>query len=141
MLKNTFLLIGLLFANWAFAQNVTGVWKTIDDETGRAKSHVELKVGSDGVLIGTIVKLLEKPETTVCEKCSGDLKGKRVISMAIVQNMRQKDGYYQGGTILDPNNGKSYKCKLWLAAGDPNTLEVRGSIGPFYRTQKWYRVQ
>ncbi len=119
---------------------VQGVWKTIDDETGQAKSHVEINISSDGVLSGKIVKLLLKPETTLCDRCPGDLKNKPLMQMVVLKDMRLKDGYYQGGTILDPNNGKSYKCKLWLKEGDPNVLEVRGSIGPFYRTQRWYRV-
>jgi uncharacterized protein (DUF2147 family) len=119
---------------------VTGTWKTIDDETGEAKSHVEINISSDGVLSGKIVKLLLNPETTLCDRCPGDLKNKPVMQMVILKDMRLKDGYYQGGTILDPNNGKSYKCKLWLKANEPNVLELRGSIGPFYRTQQWYRV-
>jgi uncharacterized protein (DUF2147 family) len=124
----------------ATAQSVVGTWKTIDDETNSAKSHIELTLSADGVLTGKVIKLLAKPETTVCDKCTGALKDKLVIGMDVLQNMKEKDGYYQGGTILDPTNGKTYKCKLWLKSGDGNTLEVRGSLGPFYRTQKWYRI-
>jgi uncharacterized protein (DUF2147 family) len=132
----------LLFSSFFLSLHaqVAGVWKTIDDETGEAKSHVEISISSDGLLSGKIVKLLQKPETTLCDKCSGDLNNKPVMQMVILKDMKLKDGYYQGGTILDPNNGKSYKCKLWLKSGETNTLEVRGSIGPFYRTQQWYRV-
>lgn len=138
MFKYFFAFLFTLTATILSAQ--AGTWKTIDDETGKAKSHVEITIGSDGVLRGKIVKLLEKPETTLCDKCKGDLYNKQVMGMFILQDMRLKDGYYQGGTILDPNNGKVYKCKLWIKAGDNNTLEVRGSIGPFYRTQQWFRV-
>ncbi len=136
MLKSFITLCALCATTLLTAQ--AGIWKTLDED-GQAKSHVELSINSEGVLSGKIVKLLQKPETTLCDKCSGALYNKPVMQMVIVQNMRLKDGYYQGGTILDPNNGKSYKCKLWLAGTD--TLELRGSIGPFYRTQKWTRVQ
>jgi uncharacterized protein (DUF2147 family) len=122
------------------AQAEAGVWKSMDDETNTAKSHIEITISPDGILTGKIIKLLQKPETTLCDKCSGALYNKPIVGMYVLQGMKLKDGYYQGGTILDPNNGKTYKCKLWVKAGDDNTLEVRGSIGPFYRTQKWYRV-
>jgi uncharacterized protein (DUF2147 family) len=130
-----------LFSQCITGQDVTGTWKTIDDETGNPKSYVEITVSPDGQLTGTITNLLEKPQNTLCQKCSGDLKNKPIVGMMIIKDMRIKDGYYQGGTILDPNNGKTYKCKLWLQNGNVDILELRGSVGPFFRTQKWFRVK
>jgi uncharacterized protein (DUF2147 family) len=63
------------------------------------------------------------------------------MGMILLVEMKQKEGFWQSGSILDPEKGKWYNCKIWLKDGDPNTLVVRGYIGPFYRTQYWYRVQ
>jgi uncharacterized protein (DUF2147 family) len=121
------------------AQSVNGIWKTIDDETGEAKSHLQL-YEADGKLYGKVVKLLKSAPDKLCDKCPGERKNKPVMGMILVVNLQQKGGFWQGGDILDPEKGKWYGCKLWLKDGDPNTVVVRGSIGPFYRTQYWYRV-
>lgn len=121
------------------AQSVAGVWKTIDDETKEAKSHVQL-YEADGKLYGKVVKLLKSAPDKLCDKCPGERKNQPVLGMIVVVNLVKKDGFWQSGDILDPEKGKWYGCKLWQKDGDPNTLVVRGSIGPFYRTQYWYRV-
>lgn len=133
----TFLLC-LALSLAAGAQTVTGVWKTIDDETGEPKSHLELFDG-DGKLYGKVVKLLKSAPDKRCDKCPGERYNQPIMGMIVVVNMQKNEGYYQGGSILDPEKGKWYGCKMWLKEGDPNVLVVRGSIGPFYRTQYWYR--
>lgn len=119
--------------------SVSGIWKTVDDETGEAKSHLQL-YEADGKLYGKVVKLLKSAPDKLCDKCPGERHNKPVMGMIVVVNLQQKGGFWQSGDILDPEKGKWYGCKLWLKDGDPNTLVVRGSIGPFYRTQYWYRV-
>ncbi|MEI6408510.1 MAG: DUF2147 domain-containing protein [Bacteroidota bacterium] len=135
-----FLLFFGLFAMHTSAQNITGTWKTIDDETKEAKSYVELYDAS-GTLYGKVTKLLKSAPDKKCDKCPDERKDQPILGMIILVNMKQKEGYYQGGDILDPEKGKWYGCKMWLKDGDPNTLVVRGYLGPFYRTQYWYRVQ
>jgi uncharacterized protein (DUF2147 family) len=128
-------------ANTLLAQSPVGTWKTIDDETGEAKSHVEV-FENDGKLYAKIVKLLQKSPDTVCDKCRDDKKNQKVMGMTIVSDLKLKDGYYQGGSILDPTKGDYYKCSLWLQAGDSNVLNVKGKHWTgLSRTQKWYRVQ
>ena len=128
-----------LCGNNAFAAEILGEWKTIDDESGKAKSIVVL-FERDGKVYGKVKDLLLKPDDTVCKKCKGDLKDKPFVGMEIVQGLKaNKKGEYQGGKILDPIKGKFYTCKLWLESND--TLKVRGYIGMFYRTQTWYRVK
>lgn len=122
------------------AQSVTGVWKTIDDETGEAKSHLEL-FESGNKLYGKVVKLLKSAPDKKCDKCPGERKNQPILGMIVLTDMVKKEGFYQSGDILDPEKGKWYSCKLWLKEGDPNVLVVRGYIGPFYRTQYWYRQQ
>lgn len=121
------------------AQSITGTWKTVDDETNEAKSHLELFIG-DGKLYGKVTKLLKSSPDKLCDKCPGERKNKPILGMILVVDMKEKDGHWQSGSILDPEKGKWYNCKIWLKNGDPNTLVVRGYLGPFYRTQYWYRV-
>ena len=135
------ILLVVFFSVFAQAQSVIGVWKTIDDESGEAKSYVTLYM-ENGKVYGKITKLLLKdPETTFCEACKGDLKDKKVQGMVILTNLHEDGKYWKGGKILDPNNGKVYTCKIWLDSKNKDKLNVRGYIGPFYRTQEWFRIK
>jgi uncharacterized protein (DUF2147 family) len=137
---------GLLAASSAMAQDASpiGVWKTIDDETGKPKSLVRI-TESNGELRGKIEKLFreagEDPNPK-CEKCEGNLKDQPVIGMTIITGMKKDGSEYNGGHILDPNNGKVYKSKLTVVDGGKK-LDVRGYIGvPMLgRTQTWVRQE
>ena len=122
------------------AQSYMGTWRTKDDETGEAKSHILIYEGG-GKVYGKIEKLLRNNAPTHCDKCPGERKDQPLVGMILLVNMVQKDGMLQSGDILDPEKGKWYSCKMWLKEGDPNTLVVRGYLGPFYRTQYWTRVK
>jgi len=135
-----------LVAASAMAQDGTpiGVWKTIDDETGKPKSLVRI-TESNGELRGKIEKLFREPgedPNPKCEKCEGTLKDQPVIGMTIITGMKKDGSEYNGGQILDPNNGKVYKSKLTLVDGGKK-LDVRGYIGvPMLgRTQTWVRQE
>lgn len=132
-------LVIVTFATGLYAQATpVGVWKTIDDETGKAKSHVKI-YESNGKLFGQIIELIDPSEPDPkCTKCTGAYKDKPVKGMVIMWNLSQDGKEYSGGQILDPNNGKTYTCKLWIENGN---LRLRGYIGPFYRTQTWYRLK
>ncbi|MFT5915613.1 MAG: hypothetical protein ACJAWV_002486 [Flammeovirgaceae bacterium] len=132
--------MGLFMAISVMAQSTSpiGVWKTIDDETGKAKSHVEVYKGSDGKLHGKIVKLLLKSEDAVCDVCPGDKKGKKLMGMEVIWGMEKDGDEYEDGKILKADNGKTYKGKIWVEDGK---LMVRGYIGFVYRTQEWDRVK
>ncbi|MFI2742416.1 DUF2147 domain-containing protein [Zhouia sp. PK063] len=142
-MKNKFaIVIVMLFSITSlFAQeNVLGKWKTIDDDTGQAKSIVEI-YQEDGVVKGKVVEILNKDrQDRVCENCKGDKKNKPILGMVIIENMKKDGNEYTGGTILDPEKGKEYRCKLWLDENDKNKLNVRGYVAFLYRTQNWYRV-
>lgn len=138
-IKLLILLLTLPFIS--FAQNVTGQWKTIDDVTGNAKSIVEI-YEEDGKIFGKISKILTVgEENKVCSECKGDLKNEPITGMVILQNLVEDGSEWNGGTILDPNNGKTYKCYATLDGDDK--LKVRGYIGfsLIGRTQYWYRVK
>ena len=119
-----------------------GLWKTIDDETKQEKSYVRI-AEADGVLSGKIEKLLDpSKQDTKCDKCTDERKDQPVLGMTIVEGVKKNpdEPYWDGGTILDPNNGKTYKVRLTPQDGG-KTLQVRGFIGPFYRNQTWIRVE
>lgn len=127
----------LLMVSLANAQNIVGKWKTIDDETGKPKSVVEIyQKGNE--YFGRVIKLFREPsepQDPVCDKCSDDRKGKKVLGMEVVRNLKKKGNEYADGTIMDPKKGQVYDCKIWL---EGNTLKVRGYVLFLYRTQTWH---
>lgn len=143
MRKTLFTLALLAAAGTALAQATpAGLWKTIDDETKQEKSLVRIS-DNGGVLTGTIEKLTDPAKAdSRCEKCEGAKKDQPIVGMTIIEGVKKNadEPYWDGGTILDPNNGKTYKVRL-TPKDDGKVLEVRGFIGPFYRNQTWLRVQ
>lgn len=145
LFRNIILIIAhLMFSVFAWAQSTSpvGKWKTIDDETKQAKSIVEISE-VDGKLSGKIVQLFRKPEedqNPKCDKCSGDKKNQPILQMEIIEGLSQDGDVWSGGHILDPKNGKTYKCKIKVV-DDGKKLEVRGFIGfsLLGRTQVWER--
>lgn len=133
----TTLLLLIFLCNISIAQTALGTWKTIDDETGEARSHVEI-YEKDGKVFGKIVKLLN-PDTETCDNCSGERKGKPLVGMDIMWDMKKKGKTWKGGEIFSPTKDKTYSCKIWL--DDADTLKVRGYVALFYRTQTWHRVK
>jgi uncharacterized protein (DUF2147 family) len=131
----------LIFQN-AMAQSCTGYWITIDDHTGLKKSIVEL-YKKDGVLYGKVVYIYKRGKDgphSKCTECSGSLHNQPILNMLILSNMKWSGDEWEGGSILDPDNGKYYTCTIWLDEQQPNKLHVRGYIGPFFRTQDWIRT-
>ncbi|RYG30781.1 MAG: DUF2147 domain-containing protein [Burkholderiales bacterium] len=129
----------------AFAQmSPVGLWKTIDDDTKKEKSLVRI-TENNGVYSGKIEKFLD-PATqadAVCDKCTDERKDKPILGMTILRNLKQSADdktVYDGGDIVDPNNGKVYRSRL-KPIEDGKKLEMRGYIGPFYRSQHWLRVE
>ncbi|MCB0520482.1 MAG: DUF2147 domain-containing protein [Lewinellaceae bacterium] len=126
-----------------FGQDVVGHWKTIDDASGEAKSIIEIYKDKDGSYYGKIVKLFLEPNEDpdpICTKCPNDdpRYRKKINGMTIISSLEKNGTEYAGGEIMDPENGKSYNCKIWTEGADK--LKVRGYWGFFYRTQTWQRV-
>ena len=135
------ILIWLGFLTSAQAQSVIGNWKTIDDKTGNAKSILSVYMQGEK-LYAKVEKILEKGrEDATCIECKGALKDKPILGMQIINGLvRKNSNEYAGGTILDPENGQNYRCKIWLDEDNPNKLKVRGYLAFFYRTQTWIRI-
>jgi uncharacterized protein (DUF2147 family) len=130
----------------AQAASPAGLWKTVDDSTKKEKSLVRI-VESGGVYTGRVEKVIDpdSPKDAVCKDCTDDRKDKPVVGMTIIRNMKASPGdknVFEGGDILDPNNGKVYNAKLTLVEGGKK-LDVRGYVGmPMLgRTQTWQRVE
>ena len=128
----------------AFADTTspTGLWKNIDDETGKPKALIRI-TDNNGVLTGQIEKLFRdanEDQNPKCDKCEGARKDQPIIGITILSNLKKDGDEYNGGEILDPNNGKVYKSKLHLTDGGKK-LSVRGYIGvPMLgRSQTWVR--
>jgi uncharacterized protein (DUF2147 family) len=135
----------LAAAGMAWAQNTPlGLWKTIDDDGKTEKSLVRITDGGGGVLTGKIEKIFDPAkQDSKCDKCSDERKDRPVLGMVILRNAKQdaddKDTW-TGGEILDPNNGKTYRTRLKPVEGGKQ-MQMRGYIGPFFRTQVWQRVE
>ena len=120
-----------------------GLWRSFDDKTGEAKAEVRV-VEAGGVLSGKIEKRLLKtarPED-VCTECTDDRKGQPLLGLEIIRGAKKAEGreVWEGGKILDPENGRNYTLKI-TPVEDGKKLDVRGSFGPFGRTQTWVRIQ
>ncbi len=131
----------LFFFQIAFSQTVIGRWKTIDDETGKEKGVVEI-YEMKGKIYGKIIEVLE-PEhrDKKCVLCSGEDKNKPILGLTFIKGLKKDGEEYNGGQVLDPKNGKLYRCYITLVGKDK--LKVRGYVGIslFGRTQYWYRVK
>jgi len=145
LLASALLAIGLLLAAQAFAADATpiGTWTQIDDKTDKPKSIIEISEQADGTLQAVVRQVLFSDQGTnpVCDKCEGDRHNKPVVGMTIMWGVKKDgDNNWDGGEILDPAKGKTYKVKLSLK-DEGQKLDVRGYIGmPMLgRTQTWLR--
>ncbi|NIO40276.1 MAG: DUF2147 domain-containing protein [Burkholderiales bacterium] len=124
--------------------NPVGLWRTIDDVTGKERSHVRI-VEVGGQLQGQVEKIFPFPgddPENLCEKCKGERRNKPIVGMTILWGLEHKGGVWKGGEILDPDNGKTYRCKITVSE-DGQQLKVRGYIGVSLigRSQIWHKVQ
>ncbi len=127
----------------AFAQATPeGLWRSIDDETNKPKAEIRISANASGVLTGKVEKALIESKEPLCVACTDERKDKPKVGMEIIRGAKKAgaDMVWEGGNILDPENGKVYTLKM-TPIEDGKKLQVRGYIGPFYRTQVWQRVE
>lgn len=133
----------VLVASPALAQMTpVGLWRSIDDRSGTPKAEIRIRENADGVVTGVIEKALIKSQQPNCDLCTDDRKDQPKLGMEIIRDARKTEGedLWEGGNILDPENGKTYRLRMKPLDGGAR-LQIRGYIGPFYRTQIWLRVQ
>ena len=120
-------------------QTIIGQWETYDDKTKEKTAVIEI-YQTDNLYFGKIVKSFSLEKNALCENCKGINKNKPIIGLVIIENIKKDGNEFNGGTVLDPDNGETYKCNLKLIN---NKLEVRGYLGfsLFGRTQYWVRKE
>ncbi|MXN89791.1 DUF2147 domain-containing protein [Flavobacterium sp. Sd200] len=139
-----YIFASLLFIGIGFTSlqaQVTGKWKTVDDETGEAKSIVEV-YEKDGKIYGKVVEILNPAKKDAkCKDCKGADKDKPILGLVIIKGLTKDGDEYTDGDILDPNKGKLYSCTIKLDGKDK--LSVRGYMGISLlgRSQTWSRVK
>jgi len=144
MRKNVLFVLLAFCCTSVFGQSAIGKWTTIDDATNKKKSTVELYKSDDNKLYGKITYLYPRegrPDNAKCDLCTDDRKGKPLMGLQIVRNLTWDGSVWKGGTIVDPENGKVYNVKIWIDKKSPDKLNVRGYVGPFFRTQIWEKVK
>jgi uncharacterized protein (DUF2147 family) len=143
MPKTTVAIVLTFFSSIALAQmNPEGLWRNIDDKTGEAKAEIRIAATAAGLLNGKIEKALTQGSEPNCSACTDDRKDKPKVGMEIIRGAKKSatEVVWEGGKILDPENGKEYTLRMTPLDGGKQ-LQVRGYIGPFYRTQIWKRVE
>ena len=137
-LKKLYIFI-FFISQMSFSQTILGKWKTIDDETGKEKSIVEI-FEKQGKVFGKIIEIFESEHRNrKCEKCEGEDKNKPILGLIIIKGLKKSGKVFDGGKITDPKNGSTYNCKISMEGIDK--LTVRGYIGIslFGRSQTWIR--
>ena len=131
-MKYVYFLIAFLFVTPVVAaENITGLWTTIDDETGEEKSVVQIYEYA-GKVYGRVVKLFKNVDKTAV-----GIKGyPKIVGLDIIWGLEDKGEKFKGGKILDPAKGKIYSSEAWIENGN---LVLRGKIGPFGRNQTWIK--
>jgi uncharacterized protein (DUF2147 family) len=135
------LLAAIVAARAADVSTPVGEWRTIDDATGTPRGVVKI-FEQNGVLFGVVERsLVKNPPHERCDDCTDDRRGKPIIGMDIIRGLHRDGDAWDGGTILDPESGKVYRCTISLRDGGQR-LAVRGYIGfsLLGRTQVWERM-
>jgi uncharacterized protein (DUF2147 family) len=137
------LLLVATSAAHAAADTAAGLWRTIDDATGKVRSLVRISEHG-GTWSGTVEQILttlpdDDPQHR-CVHCTGERKDQPIVGMTVLWGMHRDGDAYTGGELLDPHNGKTYSAKMTLLDGGKK-LDVRGFIGfaLIGRSQVWIR--
>lgn len=122
------------------AQSIFGKWHSFDEETNKVESVIEI-YQKNGKAYAKIIEITDPiRRDATCLKCRGEKKNKPILGMGILSGLTKDNDEWNGGTILDPKNGKEYKCYIKLL--DNSTLKLRGYIGfsLIGRTALWKRA-
>ena len=130
--------------SFAFANDIAGLWQTVDDKTGAPKGQVEIRKDANGNHVGKIVKITPRLGYTpkeICVDCPAPYTNKPILGLDTLTGLKHSSGNnYTGGRILDPNTGKVYSMKAKLSTSGKR-LTLRGYVGvsALGRNQVWIR--
>lgn len=122
------------------AQTIFGKWHSKND-AGKVDSVLEV-YKKDGKAYAKIIEILNPDrKNALCVACEGENKNKPILGLNILSGLEKENDEWSGGTILDPRNGKVYKCYIKLEK--PNKLKIRGYIGfaLIGKTAYWTRAE
>ncbi len=140
MKKSLLILFTLFFSFSSFSQTIFGKWNSFDEETNKIESVIEV-YKKDGKAYAKIIEITDpEKRSATCTACKGKIKNTPILGLNILNGLKKDGDEWSGGKILDPKNGKEYKCYIKLK--DKNTLKIRGYIGIslFGRTAIWKRA-
>lgn len=154
-MRHTTRIACLLCLSWlaaplfAATSSPVGTWNQVDDDSGKVTSVIRIAQQDDGTLSGTVEKVMNMtPEQIArdgqppkCTQCDGERHNQPIEGMTIMWGLTAHGDSWDGGHIIDPASGKTYKVKLTPTDGGKE-LKVRGYIGfsMLGRTQVWQRV-
>ena len=146
-MKNIKILTALVFSSLsslAFAQDITGTWKNIDDKTGSSKAILEIRQEANGTFTAKVVKVTPRPGYTpkeTCINCPAPYTNKPILGMDVLTGLKYVEGLnFSGGKIIDPLSGNIYSMKAKLSANGKR-LNLRGYVGisALGRSQTWIK--
>jgi uncharacterized protein (DUF2147 family) len=158
-MKKAIFLLSLIFVigSVCFAVDpAEGFWLSIDDKTEKVTAGWEI-YQEGGKLYGKILSVADYPPGVTADRCKESYQGfpaaGKVNQMPVAGtswifglSAERQAGRWSGGNVIDPNDGKMYKCRIiFHAAGTgkftADTLEMRGEIGlGIGRSQFWRKT-
>lgn len=118
----------------ASAQDVIGKWKLPD---GSAIVEVYKK----GDAFCARIAWLEEPQSKDTKNPDASLRNRPLLGLDLLSNLKPDGKRYSGGTIYDPQTGKTFTCTMELDSKNVNILHVKGYVGPFHKTMDWTRTK
>lgn len=134
------------------ADPVEGYWVSVDDKTGKITAGWEI-YQSGGKLYGRILGIVGYPPDVKADKCKDSYPGFPVpgrVNQLLVKGTpwiygltMDRPGQWSGGSVVDPESGNLYKCRITYRQANGrqykvDTLEMRGEIGlGIGRSQFW----
>ena len=146
-MKNIKILTALVFSSLsslAFAQDITGTWKNIDDKTGSSKAILEIRQEANGTFTAKVIKVTPRPGYTpkeTCINCPAPYTNKPILGMDVLTGLKYVEGLnFSGGKIIDPLSGNIYSMKAKLSPNGKR-LNLRGYVGisALGRSQTWIK--
>ena len=146
-MKNIKILTAVVFSSLsslAFAQDITGTWKNIDDKTGSSKAVLEIRQESNGTFTAKVIKITPRPGYTPkesCVNCPAPYTNKPILGMDVLTGLKYVEGLnFTGGKIIDPLSGNIYSMKAKLSPNGKR-LNLRGYVGisALGRSQTWIK--
>jgi uncharacterized protein (DUF2147 family) len=138
--KTLFTFFLIVMVTNLYTQTIFGKWHSKNEATGELDSVIEV-YEKDGKAYAKVIEILNKKvNNPVCQNCEGVNRDTPILGMDILSGLEKDEDKWSGGEILDPRNGKVYKCLIKLEKKD--LLKLRGYIGIswFGKTAYWYRA-